>query len=115
MYEEISACDSATKATHTGIHTWTDIHIDAGAFLLDLDENLAIPSVLKLFYVTMESSTRSPADEHVEIDEKIAPAPTVDHGVGEILPAENLEKTYYSKLSVWLMILFSGIAIGSDG
>lgn len=24
-------------------------------------------------------------------------------------------KTYYSKLSVWLMILFSGLAIGSDG
>lgn len=25
------------------------------------------------------------------------------------------EKTYYSKLSVWLMVLFSGLAIGSDG
>lgn len=25
------------------------------------------------------------------------------------------EKTYFSKLSVWLMILFSGLAIGSDG
>lgn len=25
------------------------------------------------------------------------------------------EKGYYSKLSVWLMILFSGLAIGSDG
>jgi hypothetical protein len=24
-------------------------------------------------------------------------------------------KSYYSKLSVWLMILFSGLAIGSDG
>lgn len=25
------------------------------------------------------------------------------------------EKAYYSKLSVWLMVLFSGLAIGSDG
>jgi hypothetical protein len=25
------------------------------------------------------------------------------------------EKGYYSKLSVWLMVLFSGLAIGSDG
>lgn len=25
------------------------------------------------------------------------------------------EKTYYSRLSVWLMVLFSGLAIGSDG
>ena len=32
--------------------------------------------------------------------------------------AEALEpepKAYYSRLSVWLMILFSGLAIGSDG
>lgn len=27
----------------------------------------------------------------------------------------NVPKTYYSKLSVWLMILYSGLAIGSDG
>ena len=25
------------------------------------------------------------------------------------------QKTYYSKTSVWLMVLFSGLAIGSDG
>lgn len=29
--------------------------------------------------------------------------------------ADEPEKTYYSKLSVWLMVLFSGLAIGSDG
>ncbi|KAL0940211.1 major facilitator superfamily transporter [Colletotrichum truncatum] len=29
--------------------------------------------------------------------------------------AEESEKTYYSTLSVWLMVLFSGLAIGSDG
>lgn len=33
----------------------------------------------------------------------------------EIAPAEEQEKSYYSKLSVWLMVLFSGLAIGSDG
>ncbi|KAF6834652.1 major facilitator superfamily transporter [Colletotrichum plurivorum] len=29
--------------------------------------------------------------------------------------AEEPEKTYYSTVSVWLMVLFSGLAIGSDG
>lgn len=33
----------------------------------------------------------------------------------EIQPADAPEKTYFSKASVWLMILFSGLAIGSDG
>ena len=33
----------------------------------------------------------------------------------EFAPAEEPEKTYFSKASVWLMILFSGLAIGSDG
>lgn len=28
---------------------------------------------------------------------------------------EDVEKSYYSKQSVWLMVLFSGLAIGSDG
>jgi hypothetical protein len=36
------------------------------------------------------------------------------NGVVEI-KSEEPEKTYYSKQSVWLMILFSGLAIGSDG
>ncbi|KAF7553980.1 hypothetical protein G7Z17_g3217 [Cylindrodendrum hubeiense] len=50
-----------------------------------------------------------------------------DTGKDEKSPAEKSEadvetgsidepvKTYYSKVSVWLMILFSGLAIGSDG
>lgn len=33
----------------------------------------------------------------------------------EIQAADEPEKAYYSKLSVWLMVLFSGLAIGSDG
>ena len=36
-------------------------------------------------------------------------ASTEDHLV------EEPEKAYHSKQSVWLMILFSGLAIGSDG
>lgn len=30
-------------------------------------------------------------------------------------PVDGAPKTYYSKLSIWLMILYSGLAIGSDG
>lgn len=29
--------------------------------------------------------------------------------------AEEAPKTYYSKLSIWLVIIYSGLAIGSDG
>lgn len=44
-----------------------------------------------------------------------ASATTDACGDVEIQAAEEPEKTYYSKLSVWLMVLFSGLAIGSDG
>ncbi|KAL8281681.1 hypothetical protein RB600_005220 [Gaeumannomyces tritici] len=38
------------------------------------------------------------------------------HDAGAVdIEAVEPEKTYFSKLSVWLMILFSGLAIGSDG
>lgn len=43
------------------------------------------------------------------------PTPTINHGDLEIQTTEEPEKKYYSKLSVWLMVLFSGLAIGSDG
>lgn len=33
----------------------------------------------------------------------------------EIQPGDAPEKTFFNKTSVWLMILFSGLAIGSDG
>ena len=33
----------------------------------------------------------------------------------DVETVEEPTKTYYSTLSVWLMILFSGLAIGSDG
>ena len=28
---------------------------------------------------------------------------------------EDVPKAFYSKLSIWLMILYSGLALGSDG
>lgn len=33
----------------------------------------------------------------------------------EAASVDDASKGYYSKLSVWLMVLFSGLAIGSDG
>lgn len=36
----------------------------------------------------------------------------VDIEAGSVVEAA---KGYYSRLSVWLMVLFSGLAIGSDG
>lgn len=53
-------------------------------------------------------------DDEIAIDEKkiASNAPdNTDVGVVE----EEPQKTYYSSLSVWLMVLFSGLAIGSDG
>lgn len=42
---------------------------------------------------------------------------TKDNGAVESIIVDDSEpqKSYYSKTSVWLMILFSGLAIGSDG
>lgn len=55
-------------------------------------------------------------DDKLEIQEKKAiPPSSVTDGDVEIGTSEEPEKTYYSKLSVWLMVLFSGLAIGSDG
>ena len=55
-------------------------------------------------------------DDGLEIEEKKAgPSPAIQDGDVEIGAAEETQKTYYSKLSVWLMVLFSGLAIGSDG
>lgn len=66
-----------------------------------------------------ESKAPGAPDDGLEIRESKADAAsaTVDNARGdvEIQAAEEPEKTYYSKLSVWLMVLFSGLAIGSDG
>lgn len=44
------------------------------------------------------------------ISSKDATVEVSEHG-----QAYGAPKTYYSKLSIWLMILYSGLAIGSDG
>ncbi|KAK3181952.1 hypothetical protein K4F52_006691 [Lecanicillium sp. MT-2017a] len=55
-------------------------------------------------------------DVSVSAQEKQNTAPTVEKTEDvEIASVNEPEKTYYSKLSVWLMVLFSGLAIGSDG
>ena len=48
------------------------------------------------------------ADKH-ERDEKTG------HDIEAASLADDAPKGSYSKLSVWLMVLFSGLAIGSDG
>lgn len=61
----------------------------------------------------------SARDDAMAIEEKKVAEPetttTVRDGDVELHAADEPEKTYYSKLSVWLMVLFSGLAIGSDG
>ncbi|ETS82904.1 hypothetical protein PFICI_04780 [Pestalotiopsis fici W106-1] len=52
--------------------------------------------------------------DQITADDKVAHQTTSVDADVEIVPAEE-EKSYYSKLSVWLMVLFSGLAIGSDG
>jgi len=57
--------------------------------------------------------------EHAPLDGRTSPSiakgettvSTADEAISEAEP----QKTYYSKQSVWLMVLFSGLAIGSDG
>lgn len=51
------------------------------------------------------------------IDKTVLPASSIHDGIVETQTqaVSEPEKTYYSKLSVWLMVLFSGLAIGSDG
>ncbi|KAK9773037.1 hypothetical protein SCAR479_10367 [Seiridium cardinale] len=53
--------------------------------------------------------------DRISDEKKDAHQATTDAPDVEIAPAEGEEKTYYSKLSVWLMVIFSGLAIGSDG
>lgn len=49
------------------------------------------------------------------VDGKQPPAYEKDDATVEAASINDPEKGYYSKLSVWLMVLFSGLAIGSDG
>ena len=53
-----------------------------------------------------------PPQEPVEVKKPVVEKDDANVETGSI---EQPEKGYYSKLSVWLMVLFSGLAIGSDG
>ncbi|POS69629.1 major facilitator superfamily transporter [Diaporthe helianthi] len=59
----------------------------------------------------------APADGLEMQKSKVDAASTTLEASGdvEIQAAHEPEKTYYSKLSVWIVVLFSGLAIGSDG
>lgn len=57
----------------------------------------------------------APADKlEIEVSKGDASSAIVEGDV-EVQAVDGPDKTYYSKLSVWLMVLFSGLAIGSDG
>lgn len=54
----------------------------------------------------------APQLDAVEVNKTV---PEKDNANVETGSVDEPEKGYYSKLSVWLMVLFSGLAIGSDG
>jgi hypothetical protein len=63
--------------------------------------------------VEVETVGKSEAIESVKDETQVEKSKDgVDIETGSV--AESV-KGYYSKLSVWLMVLFSGLAIGSDG
>lgn len=66
---------------------------------------------------TAQIQTQVADGDRISVDKKTPAAD--DAAVRTSIEAgdvENVsEKTYYSKLSVWLMVIFSGLAIGSDG
>lgn len=55
------------------------------------------------------------ADDSIQAKKEPTRSPVGGDDDFEIRPADDVEKTYFNKLSVWLMVLFSGLAIGSDG
>ncbi|KAB2579349.1 Protein of unknown function DUF1445 [Lasiodiplodia theobromae] len=57
-----------------------------------------------------------PQDKSLEGGDTIEEKKQHDASVAEVdAETGDVEKSYYSKVSVWLMILYSGLAIGSDG
>ncbi|KAI0602683.1 metabolite transport protein [Biscogniauxia sp. FL1348] len=59
------------------------------------------------------SASRTDGSNVASADEKKVGFQRDDASIEHVL--EEPQKGYYSKVSVWLMILFSGLAIGSDG
>ena len=66
---------------------------------------------------TIAPSPAATADDAITSAEKkdVAQHRAASIEDGEIMASADPEKTFYSKTSVWLMVLFSGLAIGSDG
>lgn len=66
--------------------------------------------------ITAAEQQANPAEQYAQVNDNKegddAKKPETDV---EIASIEEEGKAYYSKKSVWLMILFSGLAIGSDG
>lgn len=57
-----------------------------------------------------------PQDKSLEGGDIVEEKKQHDTSVAEVdAETGDVEKSYYSKVSVWLMILYSGLAIGSDG
>lgn len=65
------------------------------------------------------SESRAPGAEHASRDgtsnSSTAKGEATVSIADEAICNAEPQKTYYSKQSVWLMVLFSGLAIGSDG
>ncbi|KAG9791630.1 Glycerophosphoinositol permease 1 [Exophiala dermatitidis] len=68
---------------------------------------------------TIESRTdyKSPSQvpDHDPKDVVATTSRSLDEGEVETGVVQRIDEKYYSKVSVWLMMLFSGLAIGSDG
>ena len=61
---------------------------------------------------------RSAVDNNIPLNDNHTHDDSIEKGTVVTVADEHgdePEKAYYSKQSVWLMILFSGLAIGSDG
>lgn len=67
--------------------------------------------------ITTAEALTNPGEQYAQVNDQrggeYAIKKDTDVEVASII--DEAGKAYYSKKSVWLMILFSGLAIGSDG
>jgi hypothetical protein len=67
--------------------------------------------------ITAADAQVNPTEQYAQVNDQKdgddAKKPETDIEVASV--DDETGKAYYSKKSVWLMILFSGLAIGSDG
>jgi len=64
--------------------------------------------------IASASRTQDELDDQISAAKSIVAKDTAIE-IREHDQAEDAPKTYYSKLSIWLVIIYSGLAIGSDG